>query len=225
MPDRKYYEAYNDRYRQVHDRNLRWASDAPSAIVGQVMEDFGISTDAKILELGCGEGRDAAYLLNRGYTVTATDISPEAIRYCRERNPRFAVNFQVLDCVAGKWEEKYDYIYAVAVIHMLVTDADRGCFYRFVREHLTENGTALICTMGDGNLERSSDISTAFDLQLRTHGETGAQLQLAGTSCRMVTWETFLREAQENGLQAIAQGLTAVEPDFPVMMYAVVKKS
>ena len=127
--------------------------------------------------------------------------------------------------MAGEWERKYDFIYAVAVIHMLVTDADRNGFYRFVREHLKENGIALICTMGDGTLERSSDISTAFDLQNRTHGETGERMMLAGTSCRMVTWEAFLREVQENGLKAIAQGLTAVEPDFPVMMYAVVKKS
>lgn len=222
---RKYYEAYDDRYRQVHDRKLQWASDAPSNIVGQVMERFFISTESTILELGCGEGRDAAHLLNRGYAVTATDISPEAIRYCREKYPQFAAHFQVLDCVAGEWERKYDFIYAVAVIHMLVTDADRNGFYRFIRDHLNDGGVSLICTMGDGNLERSSDISTAFDLQNRTHGETGERMMLAGTSCRMVTWETFLREVQENGLKAIVQGLTAVEPDFPVMMYAVVKKS
>ena len=74
MPDRKYYEAYDDRYRQVHERKLQWASDAPSAIVAQVLERFFVSAESKILELGCGEGRDAAYLLNRGYAVTATDI-------------------------------------------------------------------------------------------------------------------------------------------------------
>lgn len=222
---RKYYEAYDDRYRQVHDRKLQWASDAPSNIVGQVLERFFISAESTILELGCGEGRDAAHLLNRGYAVTATDVSPEAIRYCREKYPQFAAHFQVLDCVAGEWERKYDFIYAVAVIHMLVTDADRSGFYRFIRDHLNDGGVSLICTMGDGNLERSTDISTAFDLQNRTHGETGERMMLAGTSCRMVSWETFLPELVKNGLCVCEQGLTAMEPDFPVMMYAVVKKS
>ena len=222
---RKYYEAYDDRYRQVHARSLQWASNVSTAVVRQVMEQFGISTESCVLELGCGEGRDAVQLLNRGYELTATDISPEAIRFCREKNPQFASHFQVLDCVAGEWGEKYDFIYAVAVIHMLVADSDRTGFFRFIRDHLKESGVALICTMGDGALERSSDTSTAFDLQNRTHGETGESMMLAGTSCRMVSWETFLRELRENGLEAAHWGLTSVEPDFPVMMYAVVEKS
>lgn len=224
MTDRKYYEAYDDRYRQVHEKHLQWASSVPTAIVGQVMERFGISEQAEILELGCGEGRDAAYLLNRGFRVMATDISPEAIRYCRDADPRFHGHFQVLDCVAGELEGKFDFIYAVAVIHMLVEDEDRAAFYRFIRDHLNEDGIALVCTMGDGTMERKSDISTAFDLQERTHSETGVKLHLAGTSCRMVDWEAFLREIKESGLEVMEQGLTAVEPDFPVMMYVVMKK-
>lgn len=220
---RKYYEAYDDRYRQVHEKAIQWASNAHSAVVMDAMEKYGIDKEAEILELGCGEGRDAVYLLNRGYQVTATDISPEAVRYCREKNPQFADNFRVLDCVAGELEEKYDFIYAVAVVHMLVEAGDRAGFYRFIREHLKEGGIALVCTMGDGTVDRKSDISTAFDLQERTHGQSGEKLLLAGTSCRMVTWETFLHEIQESGLRTLEHGLTSVEPDFPVMMYALVK--
>lgn len=222
---RKYYEAYDDRYRQVHEKALQWASDTPSAIVLEAMEKYGIGKEASILELGCGEGRDAVQLLHRGYALTATDISPEAIRYCREKNPEFSGRFQVLDCVAGKLDEQFDFIYAVAVIHMLVEDADRAAFYRFIREHLKERGIALVCTMGDGELTVQSDISKAFELQERTHGETGEKLLLAGTSCRMVTRETFLREIRENGLETLETGLTSVEPDFPVMLHAIVKKS
>ena len=221
---RKYYEAYDDRYLQVHEKHLQWASSAPSAIVGQVMERFGIHAESSVLELGCGEGRDAAYLLKGGYDLTATDISPEAVRYCRRENPQWAERFHVLDCVAEEWSAKYDFIYAVAVIHMLVEDDDRVRFYHFIREHLKENGSALICTMGDGKTERKSDVSIAFELQARIHGETGEKLLLAGTSCRMVTWEEFHREIRDSGMEIAEHGLTAVEPDFPVMMYAVVRK-
>jgi cyclopropane fatty-acyl-phospholipid synthase-like methyltransferase len=220
---RKYYEAYDDRYLQVHEKNLQWASYEPSAIVGQVIARYGITKESAILELGCGEGRDAIHLLKNGYNLTATDISPEAIRYCRAGNPEFADRYQTLDCVAGEWNEKYDFIYAVAVIHMLVEEDHRAAFYRFIREHLTEGGAALICTMGDGTVSRKSDISTAFDLQERSHGESGEKLLLAGTSCRMVTREEFLREIRESGLEEAEHGLTSVAPDFPVMMYAVVK--
>ena len=221
---RKYYEAYDDRYRQIHKKKLQWASDAPSPIVLETLDRHGISAEDRILELGCGEGRDARFLLEKGYALTATDISPEAIRYCREANPQFVDSFQVLDCVAGEWERKHPFIYAVAVIHMLVENEDRAAFFQFIRDHLTDDGSALVCTMGDGTMERKTDISTAFDLQERTHGATGTKLMLAGTSCRMVTWDTFLAEITGSGLKTMEHGLTAVEPDFPVMMYAVVAK-
>ena len=76
MEARPYYEAYDDRYRQVHRENLEWFTRTPSPIVGQVMAQFGIGMDTKLLELGCGEGRDAIHLLRQGHRVLATDISP-----------------------------------------------------------------------------------------------------------------------------------------------------
>lgn len=224
MADRKYYEAYDDRYKQVHEKNLRWFSDVPSAIVGEVMSELHISADAKILEIGCGEGRDANYLLNQGYSVLATDISTEAIACCKADHVEFAERFQVLDCVHGQLEGQFDFIYAVAVVHMLVDDEDRDGFYRFIRNHLTEDGAALICTMGNGTVERSSDSRTAFELQERQHEASGEKLLLAGTSCRVVSFETFLNELRRNALSVCKYGNTCVEPDFPVMMYAVVKR-
>lgn len=221
---KEYYEAYDDRYLQVHGKKLQWASDAPSPIVYQVITRYDVGREAKILELGCGEGRDAIHLLRKGFSVTATDISREAVRYCRERWPEFEGQFRILDCIHGECMETYDFIYGVAVIHMLVEDDHRAAFYRFIREHLKENGIALVCTMGDGTMEVKSDTSTAFDLQERTHGLTGEKLLLAGTSCRMVSWEVLLREIRESGLTLIDHGLTEVPPDFPVMMYAVMRK-
>jgi SAM-dependent methyltransferase len=220
---RKYYEAYDDRYRQVHENQLQWASDRPTELVWEIVEKYGAASDWTILELGCGEGRDAVRLLQLGCRLTATDISPEAIRYCRSRWPEFEANFQVLDCINGVLNEKYDFIYAVAVIHMLVEDEDRSAFYGFIRDHLKENGIALICTMGDGTIDRQSDISTAFELRERIHEGSGQKMLLAGTSCRMVMWKTFLSEMGENNLEVLEHGLTEVPPDFPVMMYALVK--
>lgn len=221
---RKYYEAYDDRYRQVHEENLAWFSRCPSAIVAQVISRYELPVEAKMLEIGCGEGRDAKYLLDRGYDLLATDASSEAVDYCRKESPGYAECFQSLDCVKGRLETKYDFIYAVAVIHMLVQDEDRNGFYCFIREQLTENGIGLICTMGDGIMESSSDIQKAFELQRRHHQQSGKELMLAGTSCRVVSFTTFLRELENNGLSALEKGFTSVEPDFPQMMYAVVKR-
>lgn len=222
---RKYYEAYEDRYRQVHAMGLQWAASVPSPIVAQTLEKYKIANRHKLLELGCGEGRDAFPLLAAGYDLLATDISPEAIAYCRSHSSEYAEHFQCLDCVTGSLEGKFDFIYAIAVVHMLVEDADRDGFYRFIREHLSDGGYALICTMGDGTFERSSDITTAFQLQDRVHQVTGTPVKIAGTSCRMVSFETLNRELARNGLTCVEQGITNMEPDFPQIMYAVVTRN
>lgn len=223
MSDRKYYEAYDDRYRQVHAENLQWFAEAPSKIVSQVIERFDVRRDVSILEIGCGEGRDARPLLNQGFRLLATDISSEAVLYCQKLDPEHADSYRILDCVHGQTDERFDFIYAVAVLHMLVENNDRAAFYRFIRDHLSADGIALICTMGNGIFERSSDISTAFDLQQRTHEESGKSLLIAGTSCRMVSFSTFETEIDRSGLNLLEMGSTSVEPDFPQMMYAVVK--
>ena len=220
---KKYYEAYDDRYKQIHEQNLQWSSEMPSKIVVETIQSISLPNNSKILEIGCGEGRDAYLLLTQGFDVLATDVSCEAVNYCKKKFPNYSEHFQVVDCVTEKLGKKFDFIYAVAVIHMLVLDNDRNAFYRFIREHLNSNGIALICTMGDGSFERQTDIGTAFDIMERTHGETGKTVQIANTSCRIVSFDTFEKELASCGLEIIKQGITAVEPDFPQMMFAVVK--
>lgn len=220
MPE--YYTAYNDRYLQVHARNLQWADSAPSPVVADTLTKYGIGQGSNILELGCGEGRDAAYLLEQGYNVLATDVSPEAIRYCREKFSDYAEHFQVLDCVAGTLDAKFDFIYAVAVVHMLVEDHDRARFYGFLREHLNPGGMALICSMGDGEMTCRTDPSRAFALQERAHSQTGQTLSIAATTCRMVSADEFRREIKDSGLRIREAGLTETVPGFSSMLYAVV---
>jgi len=222
--ERKYYEAYDDRYRQIHSQNLQWFYDDPTSIVLETIKEYGITQSQKILELGCGEGRDAYPLLQRGFDILATDISPAAIEYARKKRPEFQENFAVLDCVSGDMEEIFDFIYAVAVVHMLVENEDRDAFYTFIHDHLSPDGIALICTMGDGEMERQTDIHTAFDLQNRTHEQTGKQVQVASTSCRMVNFETLHAELSRNGLCVLKEGITSAPPDFSQMMYVVVKE-
>ena len=220
--ERKYYEAYDDRYRQIHQVNLKWFADTPSPIVGEIIHSYGIT--GKMLEIGCGEGRDAQFLLRNGFDLLATDVSPEAIGFCRKAFPDYSERFQVLDCITGSLQERFDFIYAVAVLHMLVEREDREGFYRFIRIHLKAQGYALICTMGDGEMEHSSDISSAFALEERIHEPSGKSIRIASTSYRAVSFDTFEKELRDNGLSVVQMGLTDIEPDYWKMMYAVVMR-
>ena len=218
----KYYEAYEERYREAHKKGVSWASDVRTPIVLDTIRKYNISTGGSILEIGCGEGRDAKAVLNAGYDLTATDISAEAVAYCRKAMPEYADHFGILDCLSGDSDAVYDYIYAVAVVHMLVLDEDRKSFYGFIYDHLKPKGLALVCSMGDGKTEIESDVTKAFEIQEREH-ESG-KMMVAATSCRMVSFETFEKELAEGKLEIAEKGITSALPEFDSLMYAVVTR-
>lgn len=220
--NRKYYAAYEERYKTAHAQGVSWAGSRHTPIVPEMIRKYNLLPGQDLLEVGCGEGRDARVVLEMGHSLLATDISPEAVDYCRKAMPRFRERFQVLDCLSEKLDKQFDFIYAVAVIHMLVLDGDRDGFYQFIRSHLKPEGHALICTMGDGEFEMQSDISRAFELQEREH--PSGKMMVAGTSCRMVSFKTFHEELARNGLQVVEQGITSALPEFNSLMYAVVQK-
>ena len=65
---------------------------------------------APILELGCGGGQDAAYMLSRGFDVTPTDGSAELAREAEKRisKPVRIMRFETLnarDAFDGIWAE------------------------------------------------------------------------------------------------------------------------
>ena len=70
----------------------------------------------RVLDIGCGPGRDSGYLRNTGCVVTSLDFSKEMLRLCGNRNPRVVLgdleNLPFLDV-------KFDGVWAVtSLLHM-----------------------------------------------------------------------------------------------------------
>ena len=219
---KKYYEAYDERYKTIHEKGFSWSSDIETPIVLKTIKKYNIQKNDSLLEIGCGEGRDANKLFDLGYNLLATDISPEAIRYCQSINTKNAKQFRILDCLSDDVNDRYDFIYAVAVIHMLVLNEDRQKFYSFIHKHLKKNGLALICSMGDGKIEMQTDIDSAFVLQKREH--PSGEVDVAATSCRMISFDNFRKEIINAGLIIVEEGITDSLPEFNSLMFAVVRK-
>ena len=219
----KYYEAYDKRYKQVHDKGLSWSNNINTKIVKDLINKYHLEEE-KMLEIGCGEGRDARYLLNKNYNVIATDISQEAINYCINNDITHKNNYKVLDVLSDNSQDKYGFIYSVACLHMLVLDEDRNKYYRYIYNHLEDNGYALILTMGDGIKESASDISKAFDNTKRTHQESKQEIEVATTSCRIVNFDSLLNEIKNNKFESIEYGITEIENHFAKIMYILIKK-
>lgn len=218
---RKYYEAYEERYKAVHQLGLEWNEKEPTPIVKSVIDKYHISKQARILEIGCGEGRDAIDLYKNGFNIYGSDISKEAIDYCISKSG-YNKFFQ-LDAVNGSMKEKFDYIYTIAVIHMLVLDEDREKFLKFIKDHKSNDGYALICSMGDGSDEYETDINRAFDTVDRIHESSERHVNVAATSCRKVNWKTFENEMIKTKFNILEKGVVYDVPGFDSMMYIVVR--
>ena len=216
----RYYEAYDARYRTIHGKGLSWTADVATPIVGEILTRFFPDPGAAVLELGCGEGRDARPLLAAGRNLTAADVSPEAVAWCRAKDPSHGDRYRVLDCIRDPAPGRWSFVYAVAVLHMLVEDPDRQAFLRFVRDCLLPGtGKALLCSMGDGQREFRTDPAEAFLPRLREH-PTGP-VTVAATSCRAVSFPTLREELKRAGLRVVEEGLTAAPPEFDCLMYVV----
>ena len=222
---KRYYEAYDRRYRQIHEKGLSWSTDRTTSLVEETIRRYSLE-EARMLEIGCGEGRDARYLLGRDYDVTALDISREAVDYCIARDPKHKERYLTADVLRQDVPEgKFAFIYSVACLHMLVPDEDRNRFYRYIHEHLSDDGLALVLSMGDGYRQMQSDIGKAFEDVNRIHQESQKEVFIAATSLRMVDSGTFQQEAVRNGFRVIDYGMTQIEDHFDQIMYQIIRKA
>ena len=82
-----------------------------------------------ILELGCGTGNDAARLAGEGYSVTATDLSAEAIGQAQAKFGALAT-FLVADMTQRLpfGERSFDAVMSNVALHMFPDDVTRAVF-------------------------------------------------------------------------------------------------
>ena len=203
-----YYTAYEKRYSQVYNKKMMWSSNQPTPDVIHFFNEYNISKKNRVLDLGCGEGRDAIHFLDKGYNIT--------------RN-KYKDKFRDFDLIKDKMEEKFDFIYSVAVLHMFITQEHRDKFLTFIKEHLNENGRCLLCVFGDGIESYSSNIEDSFKNVNRTVMNNGTNLNIAATSCRVVSWDELEREIVYNNLKIEKKWISIEIPEFTNSMCVIVK--
>lgn len=76
---------------------------------------------AKVLDVGCGQGRDALFIARRGHAVVAVDLSPSGIRDLRRDadSEGLAITTQVIDIRDYKSRHRFDVILIDRTLHML----------------------------------------------------------------------------------------------------------
>ena len=99
-----------------------WADLEPSPFLLEWLKNCVFKhTGRKAIVIGCGVGDDAEALSEYGYEVTAFDISPEAIRLCKNRYSDTTVNYLVADLFdyPSQWAESFELVYECNTIQVL----------------------------------------------------------------------------------------------------------
>ena len=94
------------------------SAQAPSRYLDRFLDR--LKPGARVLELGCGTGRDAARIRERGHAVDATDAVPAMVR---KANERFDLGARVMRFDELAAREDYDAVWAHAcLLHVARTD-------------------------------------------------------------------------------------------------------
>ncbi len=81
---------------------------------------------SRVLDAGCGSGRNLVYLLREGIEVFGVDVDPAAIAAVRELAPHLpATNFRVEPLEATTFDESsFDFVISSAVLHFARDDEE-----------------------------------------------------------------------------------------------------
>ena len=95
----------------------------------------------KVLDIGCGEGKDAVFFARCGYDVSAFDISDTGIEKTKRLAHSAGVRVNVFK--ASVWDHRldrqYDILYSSGVLHY-IKPALRGEIFSNYRDHTNING-------------------------------------------------------------------------------------
>ena len=113
----------------------------PNRICYDIMKILPPIRPYRVLDIGCGEGKDAVFFAKCGYTVTAFDISKQGIEKAEKlaQYNKVEVRFFRGDIFDYRPETEYDIIFSSGVLHFL-SRSRRKEFCDSLKEHTADNG-------------------------------------------------------------------------------------
>lgn len=105
--------------------------------------------NCRVLDLGCGQGRDALFIARKGHSVFGVDLSETGISQMLEdaRKEGLNVDGMVADIVEFEPDGAYDVILLDRVLHMLKDSDERLAVLEKVSHHTKRGGFILIADM------------------------------------------------------------------------------
>jgi tellurite methyltransferase len=128
--ERRPWSPWGREYVNTPDRFI-WGT-RPSALAQEVSELVG--PEARVLDLGCGEGRDSVFLAGQGHDVVGVDLAPEGLRKAARlaggRGVRVAWVCAALPDLPVRGP--FDLVYSCGSVHYVARE-ERGALFARLR--------------------------------------------------------------------------------------------
>ena len=131
------YKYWNEYYK----KNI--APNEPSKFAKDILKY--LDSGKKLIELGCGNGRDAMFLANNNISVVAIDQSESSINNLKQSVSNNNIECVVDDFIKTKLlkRESFDYIYSRFTLHSISEEQEEKLLKR-VYEGLKKDGLFLV---------------------------------------------------------------------------------
>ena len=129
---------------------IPWADLQPnSSLIDWLDREMISGSGEKALKIGCGLGDDAEALAERGFKVTAFDISQAAINWCHTRFPESKVEYLVKDLfeLPASWDSAFDFVLESYTLQVLPPNLRPDSIARITR-CIAPKGTLLVICRG-----------------------------------------------------------------------------
>lgn len=128
-------------YEQKYLKEEYYWGTEPSQMCYEVMKILPPVKPLKLLDIGCGEGKNAVFFARNGYIVTAFDIAEAGL----EKGRRLAegcganVNFFRANVMDFRLDSDFDIIFCSGVLHYIPPELRREVAENY-KEHTSEGG-------------------------------------------------------------------------------------
>ncbi|MFF7779615.1 class I SAM-dependent methyltransferase [Streptomyces tanashiensis] len=202
---------WRDGFYADRDKPVPFFVAKPDENLLSYVEQGLLPAGGKVLDLGCGPGRNALYLASAGFDVTGVDLSPTAVAWAEERADAAGaenVRFVCGDAFTAALDGPYDLIYDSGCFHHLPPHR-RISYLALLDRALAPGGHLALTAFAAGEGGMGSELPDAdFYRQGRLHGG----LAYTDASLRAV----FADPAGADLTEIELRRMRAETPDSPV---------
>lgn len=134
-------EDFRTQYEKLYEEEDYYWGKEPADFLEHIITLKPPRHGMKILDIGCGEGKDAVYMAKKGYTVTAFDLTESGIEKTKRLAKEFGVriNAYIDDINTFETNDRFDIIYSSGTLQYLKENNIRP-FFEKIRKLTNPHG-------------------------------------------------------------------------------------